>query len=160
MFRRFQAADYAALILRLMLASIFITQGWMMIDDFEGGTTWYRGAGSIDPALQATVAWSELVCGIVLALGLLTRLASVGLIAIMIGAVYMVTWTVVGPPASFNDKRGFIVYEVGYEYNFAIVAMAACLVILGAGAFSIDRLLWGRRATATTPAELAGATRV
>src|SRR5437660_368382 len=86
-------ADGASLILRLMLASIFITQGWLKITQFEWGTTWFRQSLEAIPAgVQAAVAWGELICGILLVLGLFTRLAALGLIAVMVGAIYKVTW--------------------------------------------------------------------
>jgi putative oxidoreductase len=153
MFRWIHQPDVAALILRLMLASIFIAQGILKIVKYEGGTSWYSSDESIAPALQAAIAWAELALGIALALGLATRVASLGLIVLMIGAIYKVTWKLDFTSAAANP-RGLIVHEVGYEYNYAIIAMCASLVILGAGVLSLDYCLWGRKsqgAPSTTP---------
>lgn len=144
MLRSIHQPDVAALILRLMLASIFIAQGCLKVVHFEGGTSWYTGDEAIAPALQAAVAWGELVLGIALALGVLTRVASLGLIVLMIGAIYKVTWKLDFTSAPM-DTRGLIVHEVGYEYNYAIIAMCASVVILGAGVLSLDYCLWGRK---------------
>jgi putative oxidoreductase len=147
MFRWIHQPDIASLILRLMLASIFIAQGGMKVARFEGGTAWYHGDEHMPAALQATVAWAELVIGIALGIGLMTRWAALGLIVIMIGAIYKVTWRMEFTIVPGTDTRGFIVHEVGYEYNYAIIAMSVCLVILGGGNVSIDQLLWHRKST-------------
>jgi putative oxidoreductase len=151
MFRWLVRPDLASLLLRLMLAAIFIGQGGLKVLDFDWGTSWYREPNdSMAPALQAVVAWGELVCGLALALGLLTRLAAFGIIAIMCGAIYKVTWKLDFTNVGVN-RRGFMIQEVGYEYNYAIIVMCACVIILGAGVVSLDHFLWRRRrARATT----------
>ena len=104
------------------------------------------------PYLQATVAWGELLCGVALLIGLATRVAAMGIIVVMIGAIFMVTWK--NPFTSLETSRGFLV-EVGYEYNYAIIAMCASLVVLGAGVLSADHFLW-RRKPATAAANAFG----
>jgi uncharacterized membrane protein YphA (DoxX/SURF4 family) len=81
--------------------------------------------------LQMAVAWGELVAGVMLVLGLLTRLSALAMILIQAGAIATVTW-----------DRGFsLAAGGGYEYNLALMAMCAALVILGGGALSADRRL-------------------
>jgi putative oxidoreductase len=144
--------DAAALILRLMLAAIFIAQGCLKIIWFEGGTSWYQVPGTIAPAIQAAVAWGELVCGVALALGFMTRLAALGIIVIMVGAIYQVAWALDFTTLRTRNPRGFITHEVGYEYNYAIMAMSLSVVILGGGVLSLDHFLRRRRrATAAAP---------
>ncbi|MCI0681075.1 MAG: DoxX family protein [Gemmataceae bacterium] len=145
MWQFLRSPDFAALILRLMLASIFIAQGSLKLLHFDGGASWYGGGDPLPAGLQVAVAWGELACGAALALGLLTRLAALGIIAIMIGAIYKVTWKLDFASVSAigaEDTRGFMVHEVGYEYNYAIIAMCAALIVMGAGCVSIDRLLF------------------
>jgi uncharacterized membrane protein YphA (DoxX/SURF4 family) len=85
--------------------------------------------------VQLAVAWGELVCGVALLLGLWTRVAALGLIVIMGGAIYMVT-----------GARGFAdPASVGYEYNLAILAICLVLVIMGSGRLSVDGLRGTRR---------------
>jgi uncharacterized membrane protein YphA (DoxX/SURF4 family) len=89
----------------------------------------------LDSSLQLLVAWGELVGGIALLLGLLTRLAAAGLIIIQIGAICTVTF-----------QHGFAsLGGAGYEYNIALIAMCLALVLLGGGALAVDRRLWRRR---------------
>jgi putative oxidoreductase len=150
MFRWLAKPDCAALMLRLMLASIFLVQGWLKVTRFDNGTTWYQSAtDSMSPKLQAAVAWGELVCGAALALGLLTRLGALALIGVMVGAIYRVTWKLDFTTLQGRDQ---ITHEVGYEYNFAIMTMCLCLVILGGGLVSLDHFLWGRKKDGATPA--------
>ncbi len=86
---------------------------------------------------QMAVAWGELLGGIALLLGALTRIAAAGVIVIQLGAIATVTFA-----------RGFSALNAGggYEYNLALVAMCLTLVVLGAGALSVDRCLAQRRA--------------
>jgi putative oxidoreductase len=97
-------------------------------------------------SIQLLVAWGELLGGIALLLGILTRWAALGLIIIQIGAIYMVTWA-----QGFSSLQGG-----GYGYNVALIAMLLALVLLGGGAYAVDRLLpWGRKAAAREPATMA-----
>src|SRR4051812_32218331 len=101
------------LLLRLALGAIFIHHGLGKISqDTEWGASWMKppppaatseaGSSSSAPVgepkpppsrvLQMAVAWGELVGGIALVVGFLTRLAALGIIAIMIGAIVTVHW--------------------------------------------------------------------
>ena len=87
---------------------------------------------------QFAVAWGELLGGLALLVGVLTRLASAGLILIMIGAMYTMTQA-----RLFTEVTG-----AGVEYNLAIVAMCLVLILTGPGPLSLDRWLAGRRKAA------------
>jgi putative oxidoreductase len=159
MFRWLNKPDCAALILRLAVGGILITTSYGMIAEHDWGTSWYVTEGQPMPAaLQAAVAWGQLVCGAALLVGLLSRLAALAAMAIMLGAIYYVTWKVslvAGPTA--DGARGGVVYDAGPLYNYAILAMCASLVILGGGLLSLDRLLWHRkRYQVMRPAEAGG----
>lgn len=84
---------------------------------------------------QYAVAWGELLGGVALLLGLLTRLAALGLIVIQVGAIWTVTAL-----HGFSFTRGG-----GYEYNIALIAMLLALVIMGGGHWAVDRFF--RRTT-------------
>jgi uncharacterized membrane protein YphA (DoxX/SURF4 family) len=95
-------------------------------------------AAQLSSSVQLLVAWGELVGGAVMLLGLLTRWAALGLIAIQIGAIALVT-----------GARGFApVGETGYEYNVALVAMCLALVFMGSGTLALNRLFWRTRPAA------------
>jgi uncharacterized membrane protein YphA (DoxX/SURF4 family) len=86
-------------------------------------------------AAQYAVAWGELLGGVALLVGLLTRVAALGLIIIQLGAIATVT---AGKGFSFAAGGG-------YEYNIALIAMCLALVIMGGGTWAVDRFF--RRTT-------------
>jgi uncharacterized membrane protein YphA (DoxX/SURF4 family) len=88
-----------------------------------------------DHAVQYAVAWGELLGGVAMILGFLTRVAAIGLIAIQVGAIALVT-----APRGFSFGAGG-----GYEYNLALLAMCAAVVVMGPGDVAVDRWLAPRR---------------
>ena len=85
-------------------------------------------------AVQLLVAWGELLGGAAILLGLLTRLAALGLVIIQIGAISVVT-----------AEKGFSFAQGGgYEYNVVLLAACVTLVLLGGGALAVDCLLGAR----------------
>jgi putative oxidoreductase len=118
------------LLLRVGLAVIFIFHGLELVQK-DWGTGWHKDLPKI---VQAAVAWGQLLGGIAMALGFLTRVAAVGLAAIMVGAVATVHW-----------PNGFSLQDGGYEYNFAILVICAALILLGPGPLAVDRVFRLRR---------------
>ena len=92
MSNRFTAPAPASLLLRLGLAIIFLSHGGLKIA--FGSTHW--SSEPLPPAMQAAVAWGEVAVGFACLLGLLTRLACLGIIVIMVGAM----WVETGPRIS------------------------------------------------------------
>jgi uncharacterized membrane protein YphA (DoxX/SURF4 family) len=93
------------------------------------------------PVVQLAVAWGELVGGVALLLGLLTRVAAAGLVIIQLGAVFTVT-----------GYQGFSMFG-GAEFTLALTVMGLCLMLMGGGSLAVDRLLSGRKkAQVSTPA--------
>lgn len=98
------------------------------------GTIGRRGAGFLGnmgfkpPLFWAFVlASSEFFGGLGVLVGLLTRLAA---LSILIGQVVAVA-KVHGPHGLFLSDRGF-------EYNLSLIAIALALLLVGAGAISLD----------------------
>jgi putative oxidoreductase len=132
MFDRTIKNTLVPLLLRLGLATIFIYHGLGKINDqTKWGTAW-------NPELpgyqQILVAYGELIGGLALAFGFLTRLAALGLIVIMAGAIATVHW-----PNGFRLLDPSQPGKVGYEYNFAIIVMCVAVVLLGGGTLAVDR---------------------
>jgi uncharacterized membrane protein YphA (DoxX/SURF4 family) len=91
--------------------------------------------------VQLAVAWGEFMAGLALLVGVLTRVAAVGLIIIQLGAIELVT-----------AARGFsFAAGGGYEYNVALIGMCLAVLVGGAGVLSVDHLFAGKKKK--TPAE-------
>jgi putative oxidoreductase len=132
----------APLLLRLALAAIFIFHGLQLVgtEGNELGSAWMNKGASeqgVEPPaapVQLAVAWGELIGGIALALGFLTRLAALGIIAIMAGAI-----------AQVHLQHGFDLRQGGFEYNMLIIVACVVLVLTGGGNVAVDRVFRLRR---------------
>jgi putative oxidoreductase len=131
------------LVLRFALAVIFIYHGSHKVNsEHDWGASWMpkpppgqeNAQAAPSAAVQLAVAWGELIGGIALVLGFLTRLAALGIIAIMAGAVATVHW-----------PKGFSLQSGGYEYNFAIIALCVALILIGPGTLAVDRFFHIKR---------------
>jgi putative oxidoreductase len=134
--------DTAIAILRLVLGVIFFAHGaqkmlgWFGGYGFSGTMAFFTGVMHI-PALFAFLAIvAEFFGGLGLILGLLTRVAAFGIFSNMVVAVAMVH----GQFGFFMNWTGAQKGE-GYEYHLLVLATTAFLMIRGAGAASVDRLL-------------------
>jgi putative oxidoreductase len=119
----------APLVLRLCLAAVFIYHGMDLVSK-SWGTAW---SDQMPVIQQVLVAWGQLLGGIAMLLGLLTRLAAIGLGLIMVGAIAIVHW-----PNGFSlVKDGS--YNGGYEYNVVLIAICIVLTLTGGGTLAADR---------------------
>ena len=144
MFRKLIATDndIATAIVRLVLGLIFFAHGaqkmlgWFGGYGFNGTMGFFTGMMHI-PALFAFLAIAaEFFGGLGLIFGFLTRIAALGISCNMIVAVAMVHRHI----GFFMNWTGAQQGE-GYEYHLLVLAVTAFLMIRGAGAASIDRLL-------------------
>jgi len=138
--------NIVSLVLRVTLGGIFLYHGILKVfgQSTLWGSTWvtplWTHGSEFEPtvlqyfAVQILVAWGELLGGLALLFGFLTRFAAIGLIVIQIGAVYLVTFV-----------KGFSVQGGGYEYNLALIAMALVVVVVGSGKLSVDEWVLTRR---------------
>ncbi|HSU14154.1 DoxX family protein [Longimicrobium sp.] len=135
--------DLGLLILRVVIGGIMIAHGAqkLFVYGLPGVTQGFAGMGVPLPGVTAPlVALVELLGGLALVFGLLTRLAGLGLAIDMLGAILLV-----------HLKNGFFIAppKVGYEYALALLAASAALAFTGAGAYSLDAVIAGRRAGGT-----------
>jgi putative oxidoreductase len=132
MFDALMKNTVAPLLLRLCLAAVFLYHGRELVSH-DWGTSWHKpqdGSEAMPTPMQAAVAWGELLGGIAMAFGFLTRVAAIGLAAIMVGAIATVHW-----------PHGFSIVQGGYEYNFVIICICIVLMLTGGGQLAIDRFL-------------------
>jgi putative oxidoreductase len=120
-------------VLRIAVATVFIRHGAqkLFVSGFAGVTGGFTHIGVPLPGLMGPfIALLEFFGGIALVIGLLTRLVALGLAFDMLGAIVLVKLA-----AGFSK----------YEFEFLLLASSLVLVFTGAGKFSIDALLAGRR---------------
>jgi putative oxidoreductase len=144
MLRKIFATDdsSATLLLRLMLGVVFFAHGaqkilgWFGGPGFSGTMGIFTGYLHIPAPFAFLAMAAEFFGGLGLILGFLTRIAAFGIAVNMVVAVAMVhssfgffmNWT--------GTQKG-----EGVEYHLLTLAITAFLIIRGAGAFSLDRLL-------------------
>jgi putative oxidoreductase len=119
--------------LRIGVATIFIRHGAqkLFVFGFAGVTGAFTQMGVPAPGLMGpAIGLLEFFGGIALLLGLLTRVIALGFVCDMLGAILLV-----------QLKRGFGAYEL----EFLLLVSSVALALTGAGRFSIDALIAGRR---------------
>jgi len=135
--------DTALAILRVVLGVTFILHGGqkLFVFGFAGVSGAFAQMGIPAPGLLGPfVAFVEFFGGIAILLGLLTRLAALGIGATMVVAILTV-----------HLKNGFFA-PTGFEFPLSLLASATALVITGAGDFSLDALI-GKRLSGGAVAE-------
>ncbi len=129
--------DAGLVLLRVVLGVVFIAHGLQkfLVDTIPGVAAGFGGMGIPLPDVTAVVvAGLELVGGLLLIVGLGTR---------VIGALLAVTMAValvlVHLPAGFSAAEG------GFEYVMVLGVAALALAFTGPGRFAVDALIRGRR---------------
>ena len=127
-----RAAEPGALLLgRLAVGLLFVSTGWGKVHSIPKVTTFVASLGIPMPGLNAVVvAWSELLCGSAIVIGLLTRFATVPLVVSMTVAILT---------AKRGDLHG-IWDLVGFD-EFTYLVVLVMLAVLGPGRISIDHAL-------------------
>lgn len=128
--------DVALLILRVVFGLTFAAHGWQKIFVFGFGGVSHSFAQMGVPLPQIAgpaIACLELFGGIALIVGVFTRIAGTALACDMIGAIAMV-----------RAKGGFFAPS-GIELELSLFCVAVALAVAGAGKYSIDASLAGRR---------------
>src|SRR5437868_15055430 len=144
MLRKLISTDNSAAItiLRLVLGIVFFAHGaqkmfgWFGGYGFTGTMGFFTGAMHIPAVFAFLAIAAEFFGGLGLIFGFLTRIAAFGITVNMIVAVAMVHHNF----GFFMNWTGAQKGE-GYEYHLLVLAITAFLMIRGAGAASLDRLL-------------------
>ena len=127
--------------IRLAMGAIFIAHGSQkVLGKFGGpGLRAWTAMNTPFPFMRPVWLWmglaafAEFLGGILVLLGLLTRLGAFFIAMTMLTAIIGLHW-----PNFFANNNGI-------EYPGALLAMAVALLISGGGHLSIDKALTGRR---------------
>lgn len=125
--------DAAALLLRLVLAAVFVAHGWQKVYDWtiDGTTDRFVEMDIPFPEVSApSLAVLELVGGGLLGLGVFTRLLAAALGAAMIGALVLV-----------HVDNGPFVTDNGFELVLVLAGGCLAIGLMGPGRVRADRVL-------------------
>lgn len=122
------------LVARIVLGYIFIESGWGKLHHLDKVIAFFTQLGIPAPHLQAPfVASVELVCGVLVLVGLFTRFASIPLIGVMVVAILT---------AKLKQMSG--ISDLFASEEFLNIVLLIWLAIAGAGSAAIDYLWCGR----------------
>jgi putative oxidoreductase len=129
--------ELGLLVLRVVVGALFLGHGTQKLFGWFGGAGPEGTGGFFESlglrpgrTLALAAGLAEAVGGLLLALGLVTPLAAALLIAVMSSAIATAHW-----------RNGVWLSEGGFEYNLVLIAVAFSLASIGAGKWSLDRVL-------------------
>jgi len=134
------SSTWATVPLRLAMGVAFIGHGAQKVLGSFGGpgfktfTSFPAPFSFMRPAVlwMGAAAFAELIGGLLIVLGLFTRIGAFLIICVMLTAIAGVLW-----PKFFAPE--------GMELAVAFLGMALALLILGGGQLSVDRMVSGGR---------------
>ena len=136
------------LVLRVVLAVVFFPHGAQKVLGWFGGygfhatLDFFTKQAGLPRAVALLVIAAEFLGSIGLFLGFLTRLASFGIFCVMAGAVATVHYRI---GFFMNWSGGLPAGSEGFEFHLLAMALALSVMVRGAGPWSIDRALAGKR---------------
>jgi putative oxidoreductase len=134
--------DWVVAAVRIILGVVFFAHG------AQKTLGWFGGAGlrstlkvfrehlQIPEPLALLAVEAEFLGGLGLIVGLLSRVAALGIAVVMIVALLAVHWRFGFFMNWYGEKEGH-----GIEYHILALALAAVVIFKGAGAFSLDKAL-------------------
>jgi putative oxidoreductase len=141
-------ADWVLTIARIVLGAALFAHGAQKLLGWFGGhglratiQTFHDHLGIPTPLAYLAIA-AEFFGGLGLIVGFLARVAALGIAITMVVAMAVVHWKFGFFINWFGDKQGH-----GVEYHLLAVALALVIIVHGAGAFSLDRILSRRLAS-------------
>jgi putative oxidoreductase len=131
-----QSLALALMILRCGVAIVMIAHGYNHVfgtGKITGTAQWFDSMGMRPPRLQAWLAsLTEIGAGTLLAIGFLTPFAAAGVVGVM-----SVAWAI-------NHRgNGFFIFRPGegWEYVMTLGVVGVSVATLGAGDWSLDRMI-------------------
>jgi uncharacterized membrane protein YphA (DoxX/SURF4 family) len=120
--------EWGMLLLRVVVGVVFIAHGWQKLQMIDGIIGFFGKLG-FAPFLAYVVAWTELLAGLGMLLGVFTRIAGYLIAIIMAIAMFSVKF-----------KIGFL---GGYELDLTLLVAALALAWNGPGKLSVANKICG-----------------
>ena len=136
--------DLALAFARIILGIVFFAHGAQKMLGWFGG---FGFSGTVDAfdkmgmpvPLAYFIIFVEFFGALSMIFGLLSRLGGLGITALMLGAIFTVHMRNGFYMNWFGNQKG-----EGFEFHLLVIALAVLILIRGAGAFSLDRLLYAK----------------
>lgn len=131
-FLNYRALDFdtATLLLRLVFGGLFIFHGYQKIQGYDQFVGMFDIIGIGSKLSLILVIFAEFFCGILVTVGLFTRLAVIPIFITMVVAYF------VAHGKDTFDKK---------ELPFLFMILAIVIFFTGSGRYSLDRVLQNRR---------------
>ena len=113
--------------IRASIGAIFIIHSLKKFD--PSWQEWLISIG-IPPEMQLPIALAELIGGVLLVVGILTRVTSSIFAVILLGAIFHIRW-----------EKGFFVSQGGWEWDLVMLAVVLTIIAAGPGRVSISHLV-------------------
>jgi len=135
------------ILIRLSLAGVFVTEGYLKLvaPDWVGAGRFARIGIPAPEVFGPLVGWVELICGLLLAAGLFSRLAALPLIVVMVAAITSTKipillgrdWWMF----SVRDLDRYGLFSMTHETrtDYAMLLGAVFVLLAGGGRWSLDR---------------------
>ncbi|MDC4231909.1 MAG: DoxX family protein [Nitrosopumilus sp.] len=112
--------------LRASIGAIFIIHSLKKFD--PSWQEWLVSIG-IPPEMQLPIALAELIGGILLVVGVLTRVTGSIFAVILLGAIFHIRW-----------ENGFFVSQGGWEWDLVMLSIVLVIIVAGPGRISIAHI--------------------
>ena len=137
-------ADIGPLCMRAGIGLVFVVHGWQKFHDIKV-TNFAKFLDSLGVPAPETVAWlqtfAEGIGGLLLIAGLMTRLVTIPLIGIMLGAILLVKQDISGWGIVVINQQGALALGqpgTGAELELGLMAGLLGLLFIGPGRISLD----------------------
>ncbi|MGO9055839.1 MAG: DoxX family protein [Candidatus Binataceae bacterium] len=128
----------SVIFIRLAVGLIFFTQGILKYIDPHMGTLRFAKIGFPFPGFTAHfVGAFEIACGLMVLIGLFTRIAGIPLLIVILTAI-----ATTKIPELFRPGQGFWFTVSDARTDFAMTMGLLFLISAGPGAWSLDALIW------------------
>ena len=112
--------------MRAVIGVIFIAHGTAKFN--PGFVGFLTGPLAFPPEMQIPIALAELVPGILLIIGVLTRISASLISIVMLGAIFYV------------KQASSLTGEMGYELDLILLSVCLVIIVAGPGKVSISHL--------------------
>ena len=114
--------------IRASIGAIFIVHSLKKFD--PSWQEWLVNSAGLPPEMQMPIALAEVIGGILLLVGVLTRISASIFSIILLGAIFHIRW-----------ENGFFISQGGWEWDLVMLAAVLSIIVAGPGRISISHLV-------------------